>query len=359
MTMDMESLRKEIDAIDVELQNLITKRAHLGMKVGQIKSQQENPQFFVPERESKVLSDVVERNKNGLLNDKDMVQIFREIISATRALEEPMRIAILGPEGTFTQAAAHSHFGHSFDAVFRPTINDVFAAVELEKAMYGVVPVENSIEGVVNSTLDRLFDSPLQLCGEIEIRVEHSLISQTDNLLEIKKVLAHPQALAQCRNWLNRNLPNADLVQVSSNAKAVEVIRSEKGSAAIASETAADIYGVNILKSNIEDHVGNTTRFLVIGRIAVGPTGNDKTSIMVSKKNEVGSLVELLEPFARLGVNMSKIESRPSGKAMWEYVFFIDFEGHAHDDINVQLFKELKEKAPLFKLLGSYPRSAR
>ncbi len=357
--MDLASLRKEIDAIDIELQNLITKRARLGVKIGQIKSQQKNPQYFVPERESKILNDVVERNKNGLLSDKDMTQIFREIISATRALEKPIRIAILGPEGTFTQAAAHSHFGHSFNTVFRPTINDVFSAVELENAMYGVVPVENSIEGVVNSTLDRLFDSPLQLCGEIELRVEHALISQADNVSKVKKVLAHPQALAQCRNWLSRNLPDAELVQVSSNAKAVEVISNEMESAAIASEAAADIYGVSILRSNIEDRVGNTTRFLVIGKITVGPTGNDKTSIMVSKKNEVGSLVELLEPFARLGVNMSKIESRPSGKAMWEYVFFIDFEGHAQDDKIKRLFEELKEKAPLFKLLGSYPRTAR
>ncbi len=357
--MDLASLRKEIDAIDIELQNLITKRAQLGIQIGKIKSLQENPQYFVPEREFKILNDVAERNKNGLLSDKDMIQIFKEIISAIRALEEPTRIAILGPEGTFTQAAAHSHFGHAYDAVFRPTINDVFAAVELGRAMYGVVPVENSIEGVVNSTLDRLFDSPLQLCGEIELRVEHALISQTDNLMNINRVLAHPQALAQCQKWLNRNLPDAELVQVSSNAKAVEVIRNEKRSAAIASETAAELYGVSIVKSNIEDHVGNTTRFLVIGKIAAGPTGHDKTSIMVSKKNEVGSLVELLEPFARLGVNMSKIESRPSGKAMWEYVFFIDFEGHAQDDKIKLLFEELKEKAPLFKLLGSYPRTAR
>ncbi len=357
--MDLASLRKEIDAIDIELQNLITKRAQLGVQVGQIKSQQANPQFFVPERESKILNDVVERNRNGLLSDREMIQIFREIISATRALEEPIRIAILGPEGTFTQAAAHSHFGHSFDSVFRPTINDVFSAVEMEKAMYGVVPVENSIEGIVNNTLDCLFDSPIQLCGEIELRVEHALISQTDKLSKVKRVLAHPQALAQCRDWLSRNLPNAELIQVSSNAKAVEVISSEMESAAIASEAAADIYGVSILRSNIEDHVGNTTRFLVIGRIAVGPTGHDKTSIMVSKKNEVGSLVELLEPFARLGVNMSKIESRPSGKAMWEYVFFIDFEGHAQDENIKRLFEDLKERAPLFKLLGSYPRNAR
>ncbi|MDE0308246.1 MAG: prephenate dehydratase [Acidiferrobacterales bacterium] len=355
--MKLESLRKEIDAIDVELQELITKRAQLGVQVGQIKNRQDNPQFFVPERESKILNAVIERNKNGLLSDKDMIQIFREIISATRALEDPIRIAILGPEGTFTQAAAHSHFGHSFDTVYRPTINDVFSAVELEKATYGVVPVENSIEGVVNSTLDRLFDSPLQLCGEIELRVEHALLSQADDLSDVRKVMAHPQALAQCSNWLSRNLPDVELIPVSSNAKAVDVIRNDADSAAIASVAAAEIYHVGVLRTNIEDRVGNTTRFLIIGKIATRSTGYDKTSILVSKKNEVGSLVELLEPFARLGVNMSKIESRPSGKAMWEYVFFIDFEGHVDDENIKQLFEELKQRAPLFKLLGSYPRS--
>ena len=355
--MDLESLRKEIDAIDSELQNLITKRANLGKQIGTIKSKQANPQYFVPERESKILNKVVERNKKSLLTDNSIVQIFREIISATRALEQPLRIAILGPAGTFTQAAAYRHFGHSFDAVFRPTIGDVFDAVELDKASYGVVPVENSSEGVVNSTLDCLFDSPLQLCGEIEIPVEHALISQTNNLSEIVRVYSHPLALAQCSQWLHRNLPEAELNSVSSNARAVQVILDEPEAGAIASETAAEIYGVNVLRSNIEDHANNTTRFLVIGKNATESTGRDKTSILVSKKNEIGSLVDLLEPFARFGVDMFKIESRPSKKEMWEYVFFIDFEGHVSDERVVRLFDELKDRAPLFKLLGSYPRS--
>ncbi len=357
--MDLKSLRKEIDAIDVELQNLITRRAGIGKKVAEIKSQQENPQYFVPEREAQILNMVAERNKDGLLSDRSMVHIFREIISATRDLEQPIRIAILGPEGTFTQAAAHRHFGHAFEAVYRDTINDVFDAVEFDKAAYGVVPVENSNQGVVTSTLDRLSDSELKLCGEIEVQVEHALISQADEITQIEKILAHPQALAQCQKWLSRNCPNAKPIKVESNAQAVQKIRDSRTSAAIASEAAANIYGVNVLKTNIEDHVGNTTRFLVIGKIAVGPTGQDKTSILVSKKNEIGSLVELLEPFARLGVNMSKIESRPSRKTLWDYVFFIDFEGHESDENVQQLFVELRDKAPLFKLLGSYPRSAR
>ena len=352
-------MRKEIDAIDIELQKLIMARAEIGKQIGEIKSQQENPQFFVVEREIEILNNVKKRNKGGVLPDTSMQRIFREIMSATRFAEEPMRVAILGPEGTFTEAAAHNHFGHAFNPDFRDTINDVFDAVELGKAGYGVVPVENSIEGVVNSTLDRLFDSSLQLCGEVEILVEHSLISHASEISEIKEVLAHPQALAQCRNWLSRNLPQVELISVSSNARAVNLIKDKEDAAAIASEMAAKIYGVNILKTNIEDHIGNTTRFLVIGKNPVGRTGNDKTSIMVSKKNEVGSLVDLLEPFARLGVNMSKIESRPSRKAMWDYVFFIDFEGHVSDDNVKLLFEELIEKAPLFKLLGSYPRSAR
>lgn len=355
--MRLESLRKEIDAIDIELQELIVRRAKLGERIGKIKGKQADPQYFVPERESQILNQVLSRNNDSPLSDKHMVQIFREIISATRALEQPLKIAILGPAGTFTQAAAHRHFGHSIEAVFRPTIGDVFNAVELDRASYGVVPVENSSEGVVNSTLDRLFDSRLQLCGEIEIPVEHSLISQTNGLAELNRVYAHPLALAQCSNWLNRNLPDVELNSVSSNARAVQIILEEVDAAAIASQTAAEMYGVNVLRTNIENHANNTTRFLVIGKIATEPTGRDKTSILVSKKNEAGSLVHLLEPFARFKIDMLKIESRPSRKEMWEYVFFIDFEGHVNDEKVRRLFTELKDRAPLFKLLGSYPRS--
>ncbi len=356
--MNLKSLRKEIDEIDAAVQELIQRRASLGKMVAEVKRQQENPQYFVPEREAQILRQVAERNE-GTLSESSMLQIFREIISATRALEQPTKIAILGPAGTFTHAATIQHFGHAFNAVFQPTINDVFGAVEVGRAEFGVVPVENSIEGVVNSTLDCLIDSSLKLCGEIELKVHHSLLSLGTQISDISTVLAHPQALAQCRKWLTLNLPNVELIPVSSNAEAVVEVQEDSHHAAIASEATAKIYDMNVLRSNIEDHRGNTTRFLVIGRIFTKPTGYDKTSILLSKQHTPGSLVRLLQPFASLEVNMSKIESRPSRKAMWDYVFFIDFEGHIGDKNIIELTETLKKEAMLFRHLGSYPRTAR
>ena len=356
--MKLEVIRAEIDEIDAAIQDLIHKRADLGRKVAELKRQQNNSQYFVPEREAQILRKVAERC-DGTLSENSVVQIFREIISATRNLEQPTKIAILGPEGTFTQAAAMQHFGHAFTAVFRPTIDDVFSAVEVNQAEYGVVPVENSTEGVVNSTLDCLIDSSLSLCGEIELKVHHSLLSLASRMPKIKKVLAHPQALAQCRKWLSRNLPDVELVPASSNAEAVVKVLDSSHHAAIASEATAKIYNLSTLATNIEDQKGNTTRFLVIGKISTKSTGNDKTSILLSKQNRPGSLVNLLQPFAELKINMSKIESRPSRKAMWDYVFFIDFLGHAEDESIVALFEILKEEALLFKHLGSYPQSAK
>ncbi len=356
--MKLESIRAEIDEIDAAIQDLLHNRAKLGKKVAEVKRQLKLSHFFVPEREAQTLRRVAERC-DGSLPENSVVQIFREIISATRDLEKPTRIAILGPEGTFTQAAAMQHFGHAFTAVFRPTIDDVFNAVEVGRAEFGVVPVENSTEGVVNSTLDCLIDSSLSLCGEIELKVHHSLLSLGAEISEVTKVLAHPQALAQCRKWLSRNLPDAELVSSSSNAEAVVKVLECSHHAAIASIATAKIYNLNTLASNIEDQRGNTTRFLVIGNISTESTGYDKTSILLSKQNRPGSLVNLLQPFAALKINMSKIESRPSRKAMWDYVFFIDFEGHAKDEKVVSLFEILKQEALLFKHLGSYPRSAK
>ena len=354
----LNSIRMEIDAIDVQLQELITERARLGKQVAEVKSRQNSPQYFVPEREAQIIQGVLERN-DGTLPDDSMAQIFREIISATRSIEHPTRIAVLGPAGTFTQSAVHRFFGHAVDEVFEPTIDEVFHSVEIGRAEFGVVPVENSVGGVVNSTYDRMLDSPLRLCGEVEILVHHTLISSAQSIAEIKTVQAHPQAFVQCRKWLSVYLPKAKQVSVASNTEAAVNTQGDPTAAAIGNEAAAEIYGMNVIHTNIEDQITNTTRFLVIGNIDVDATGNDKTSILISKKNEPGSLVRLLEPFARYGTNMTKIESRPTRQGMWEYVFFIDFEGHATDSSVVKLFEELKAEAPLFKLLGSYPRSTR
>lgn len=355
--MDIEALRKKIDAIDVQLQNLIGQRAQLGKQVAEIKSHQENPKYVILDREARILERVKERN-SGDIPDASIVRIFREIISVTRSLEEQLRISILGPEGTFTHAAAIQHFGSEFEAVFRPTIDDVFSSVEAGRAQYGVVPIENSNQGVVDSTLDCLIESNLRLCGEVELIVHHALVSSASDIAEVTKVLAHQQALAQCRKWLNRNLPEAALEAVSSNSEAIVKTRNDPSMAAIASEDAAKLYNVNVLRSNIEDFVANATRFLVIGKDAVGSTGKDKTSILMSKQSVPGSLLKLLEPFARHGINMTKIQSHPSQKGNWEYVFFVDFDGHVDDSEVGALFEELKEEALLFKLLGSYPKNA-
>ena len=354
----LSGLRGEIDSLDVQIQELITRRAELGKRIAEVKREgTSNPQYFVPEREAYVLKQVSERN-NGPISDESMFAIFREIMSATLAVEQLTRVAILGPEGTFTQQAAIKQFGHSIESVLRPTIEEVFNAVEAERADFGVVPVENAFEGVVNSTLDRIVESNLSLCGEIQLKVHHCLLSTGSELDKIKRVLAHTQAIAQCRRWLDRNMPNAEVETVSSNAEAVVRAKDDKNLAAIASRTAGQIYNMNLLRSNIEDRVGNTTRFLVIGTIKTKPTGTDKTSILLSQQDRPGALLRLLEPIARHNISMTKIESRPSRKAMWDYVFFIDFEGHADDPAIAALLKELEEEATLFRLLGSYPRCA-
>lgn len=356
--MDLKELRRDIDTIDAQLQDLIQQRAALGKKVAEVKvEQKENPNFIVLEREAQILEHVRQRNQGDVSNES-MVRIFREIISVTRAVEQRLRIAILGPEGTFTHAAALQQFGQEFDAVFRPTIDDVFSSVEARRAQFGVVPVENSNQGIVDSTLDCLLDSSLRLCGEVQLTIHHALVSNASDISKIKTVLAHEQALAQCRKWLSLNMPDVTRQPVSSNAEAIIEASKDDSLAAIASEGAAKLYGVEVLRSNIEDFVANATRFLIIGDVPVGPTGHDKTSILMSKKSEPGSLLKLLEPFARHGINMTMIESHPSQKGNWEYVFFVDFDGHEDDAEVVPLFEELKKEAPLFKLLGSYPKNA-
>jgi len=353
----LDEIRKRIDAVDAEIQRLISERAALAQEVARIKQAgqaDEEVVFYRPEREAQVLRKVLERNQ-GPLPGEEMARLFREIMSACLALEQPLTVAFLGPEGTFTQAAALKHFGHAVNTRPMGAIDEVFREVEAGSAHFGVVPVENSTEGVINHTLDMFMRSSLTICGEVELRIHHHLIGRDrDN---IRKIYSHQQSLAQCREWLDAHLPEVERVAVSSNAEAVRRAAEEEGAAAIAGETAAEIYGVPVLEAKIEDNPDNTTRFLVIGKQKVPPSGDDKTSLLVSTPNRPGALYRLLAPFERNGISMSRIESRPSRLANWEYVFFIDINGHVDDEPVARALETLKADSPMFKVLGSYPKA--
>lgn len=355
-TQKLAAIRDRIDSLDSEIQRLISERAKCAQEVAEVKlsAGDTDANFYRPEREAQVLRKVIERNE-GPLSGEEMARLFREMMSACLALEQPMRIAFLGPEGTYTHDAALKHFGHSVTTASHGTIDEVFRDVEAGLAHYGVVPVENSTEGVVNHTLDRFMNSPLKICGEVELRIHHCLLSQDRDLSSIKHVYAHQQALAQCREWLDENLKSASRIAVSSNAKAARIAAEEEGGAAIASNTAAEIYGLDIAAVNIEDEPDNTTRFLIISQASPLPSGNDKTSMLLSTANRPGGLVDLLNPVAELGISMTRIESRPSRRGTWQYVFFIDIEGHKDDESVSKALKVLEEKAAVLKVLGSYP----
>ncbi len=352
----LKVIRKKIDAIDEKIQALISERASYAKQVAKTKQEAGSSAFYRPEREAEVLRQVLARNA-GPVTDDEMARLFREIMSVCLALESPLTVAYLGPEGTFTQQAALKHFGHSVNVLALSAIDEVFREVESGNAHFGVVPVENSTEGVISHTLDTFMSSNLKICGEVQLRVHHHLLSRCDNLEKIKKIVSHQQSLAQCREWLDANLPNIERVAVSSNAEAARVAAGEKKVAAIAGESAATIYSLNTLASNIEDEPDNTTRFLVIGQIETESTGQDKTSLLLSSKNKPGALYDLLGILAKHGINMTRIESRPSRQVAWEYVFFLDLQGHAEDDGVKKVLTELKADAALFKLLGSYPVS--
>ncbi|MEJ2646588.1 MAG: prephenate dehydratase [Gammaproteobacteria bacterium] len=354
----LQQLRTRIDELDTQLQQLLNERAGCAQQVAAVKrAAGEEVDFYRPEREAEILRRVRERNE-GPLSDDEMVRLFREVMSACLALERPLTIAYLGPEGTFTQAAALKHFGHSVRTEALDAIDTVFREVESGSAHYGVVPVENSTEGVVNHTLDMFLRSPLQICGEVDLRIHHHLLSHAGALEKVERVYAHQQALAQCREWLDSNLPRCERVALSSNAEAARRVRDEAGGAAIAGEAAAEIYGLPKLVANIEDEPGNTTRFLVIGRQSIAPSGSDKTSLLVSVPNRPGALYGLLEPFGRHGISMTRIESRPSRRGIWEYVFFVDVIGHTQDPAVADALKDIEQQASLLKVLGSYPRAA-
>ena len=352
----LEGIRSRIDELDAQIQALISERARLAQQVGT--SKKEGPlrakDFYRPEREAQVLRHVVERN-GGPLRDEEMVRLFREIMSACLAQQEPLKVAYLGPEGTFTQAAVLKHFGHSVRALSLASIDEVFHEVESGLADFGIVPVENSTEGSVNNTLDMFLVSPLKICGEVELRIRQHLLSRAGSLDEIRKVYSHQQSLAQCRAWLEQKLPEAELVTVGSNAEGARRARDEEGTAAIAGEAAAEVYGLEILMANIEDRPDNTTRFLVIGREIFPPSGKDKTSLLLSSRHQAGALHELLFPLAKHKVSMTRIESRPSRRGKWDYVFFVDVEGHVQEPHIAAAMKDLEVAASLFRVLGSYP----
>jgi chorismate mutase/prephenate dehydratase len=356
MSDKLDQLRARIDGLDQEIQRLLSERAACARHVAEAKRDAEGEAlYYRPEREAEVLRLVRERN-TGPLSDDEMVRLFREIMSACLALEQPLSVAYLGPEGTYTQDAALKHFGHSVSLKPLAAIDEIFRDVEAGSADFGVVPVENSTEGAINHTLDMFMRSPVKICGDVELPIHHQLLASGDDRGAVRKVYAHQQALAQCREWLNANLPQAVRIAVGSNAEAALVAKEDVTAAAIASDAAAELYGLNRLAANIEDDPCNTTRFLVIGRQKPERTGNDKTSLMVSVHNQSGALYSLLEPIARHGVSMTKIESRPSRISKWDYVFFVDVEGHADDENVAAALKELGETASSLKVLGSYPR---
>ena len=355
----LEAVRARIDAVDEQIHTLINERARLAQQVGISKNATgRTVDFYRPEREAQVLRMARARNA-GPLRDAEVLRLFREIMSACLAQQEPLKVAFLGPEGTFTQTAVLNHFGHSVRALPLGSIDEVFHEVEAGSADFGVVPIENSTEGTVNHTLDRFLSSPLKICGEVELRIRQHLMGAMTTLERVQRVCSHPQSLAQCRDWLAEHLPGVEQVPVSSNAEGARRARDEKGSAAIAGETAAEVYGLQVLAAQIEDRADNTTRFLVLGRKLFAPSGEDRTTLLMSvgHTDAPGALHRLLEPLARHKVSLTRIESRPSRRAKWDYVFFVDLEGHADEPHVARALAALKKRASLFRLLGSYPRA--
>jgi len=354
---DLSKLRQEIDSIDANIQELISKRAGIASHVAKTKAKSKSGgAFYRPEREAQVLRAVKSRNK-GPLRDETLVRLFREIMSACLAQQKPLNIAFLGPQGTFSEMATYKYFGHSVSAMPVTSIDSIFAEVEAGIADFGMVPVENSTEGAVNNTLDMFLSSPLKICGELELPIHHNLMSRIDDLKEIKMVFSHRQSLAQCRGWIHENLPDAECIAVSSNAEAAKRAQFTEHAAAIAGESAATMYGLDILHKAIEDRVDNSTRFLVIGKQILTPSGDDKTSLLVAAKDQPGALYHILKPMSECGVSMTRIESRPSKLGKWDYVFFIDVDGHKDDENLAKSLRMLKRITTQLKVLGSYPKS--
>lgn len=352
--MNLDDIRKNIDEIDGKLLDLLSDRAELVHQVGEVKKR-DGLQIYAPEREEALLRRLIERNK-GRLPEKSIRAIYREIMSAALALEDDLKIAYLGPEGTWTHQAAIKKFGHSVAYSSQPNFAEVFDQVTRRQADYGVVPIENSTEGAVSHTLDLFVDSPLQICAQILLRIENGLMASIPRE-QIKTLYSHPQVFGQCRTWILRNFPEADLVEVSSTTRAAQLARDNaaQGAAALGGALAAEMNGLTMLESSIQDRATNTTRFLVIGEKTCPPTGKDRTSILFAIHDRPGSLVRALQAFDQFQINMSKIESRPSKRKDWEYVFYVDLSGHCDDPELKKAIEELEKHCSMVKLLGSYP----
>lgn len=352
--MNLDDIRNQIDTIDQELLDLLSRRAELVHEVGVVKKR-DGLQIYAPEREEALLRRLIEMNR-GRLPERSIRAIYREIMSAALALEDDLRIAYLGPEGTWTHQAAIKKFGHSVEYSPQPNFSDVFDQVARRKASYGVVPIENSTEGAVSHTLDLFVDSPLHICAQILLRIENGLMAAIPRE-NIATLYSHPQVFGQCRGWLLQNFPDADLVEVSSTTKAAQLARDKasEGAAALGGALAAEMYGLTLLEECIQDRATNTTRFLVIGEKTCPATGNDRTSILFAIHDRPGSLVKALQAFDQFHINMSKIESRPSKRKDWEYIFYVDLAGHVEDTKVAEALSELQQHCSLVKVLGSYP----
>lgn len=354
----LDAVRARIDSLDDEILRLMNERAEAAREVAQAKREAGEPgDFYRPTREIEIL-ERIRRNNPGPLPEADVTRLFRELMSSCLALQQPLSVTFLGPEGTFTQEAAIKHFGHGMRSMPMDGIDSVFREVEAGNADYGVVPVENSTEGVVSHTLDRFLTSHLNIVGEIELPVRHNLVAAQGDPARIQRIYSHQQGLDQCRAWLDEHFPGVQRQAVSSTAEAARLAAAEANAAAVASDVAAEHYELAVVYPNIHDGAVNTTRFLVLGHGSTPATGEDKTSLVVSRSNQPGGLAGLLAPLARYGLDMTRIESRPSREGMWEYVFFIDVLGHAEDAKVSRALDEMQQLASLLRILGSYPRAS-
>jgi chorismate mutase / prephenate dehydratase len=352
---DLADVRARIDGIDRSIQELIAERAQWAHQVGKAKGPLKAAiDYYRPEREAQVLRMVVDRNQ-GPLSDEVLVRVFREVMSACLAQQEPLKVGFLGPEGTFSQQAVHKHFGHSAHGLPLSSIEEVFQEVEAGNADFGVVPVENSTQGTIQSTLDMFLTSKLKICGEVELRVHQHLLSRSGRIEDIERIYSHPQSFAQTKAWLRQYLPKIEKIPVASNAEAARRARNADDAAAIAGAAAANVYGLKIVAGPIEDRPDNTTRFLVLGRELFPPSGHDRTSLLIFIKDQPGALYNVLSPFAKHGLSMNRIESRPGHTGRWQYAFFVDIGGHVHDQAMKSAIEELEDYAQDLKILGSYP----
>jgi chorismate mutase/prephenate dehydratase len=357
---ELMTLRQQIDSIDEQIYQLLKQRAQVAQQVAHAKQQnvRQQPAYYRPEREAQILRSIVAHN-DSLLADKALAQIFRDIMTACLAIQQPMTIAYLGPQGTFSQMALEQHFGKTVAQLPLPSIDRVFREVEAGNAHYGVVPIENSTEGVVNLTLDALTHSSLHICGEIEIPIQQNLLRAPNVTTVVEKIYSHQQSISQCRQWLSDHYPTAELIAVASNAKAAQLASSELNSAAIAGALAAELYQLEIVTHCIQDNPQNTTRFVIIGQQTVDASGADKTSLLIASPHTPGAMVKLVQPFANQQVNLTLIESRPYRHQNWRYIFFMDIEGHQQDTPVKQALDELRSMPIMLTVLGSYPRAIR